>query len=147
MVEEDVVPDLTKNEAMHAGLYVSPKNNKRVPIIIDIQDGDEIFTIRNREQKIIRVKQLLTDENSEICNKLLQFINESDVVCAQISQANSEISYKKHITDVINANNSGTPYSVDLQKSLKNKSNWQLFLDNRENRLCFVIWCIDENLY
>ena len=69
------------------------------------------------------------------------------MVCAQISQPNTNSSYKKHITDVVNASITNTPYSVDLVEKFKDKNNWQLFIDNREKRLCFVIWSINEELY
>ena len=76
---------------------------------------------------------------------MLNFINNPDVSCAQITQPNTNSSYKKHITDVVNSSINNTPYSVDLK--LKDKNNWQLFIDNREKRLCFVIWSINEELY
>ena len=52
-----------------------------------------------------------------------------------------------HIKDVVNASINNTPYSVDLSKKNKDKNNWQLFIDNREKRLCFVIWSINQELY
>jgi hypothetical protein len=85
--------------------------------------------------------------NNETYTKLFNFINNSQVVCAQISQPNTNSSYKKHVTDVVNASIAGTPYSVDLVEKFKDKNNWQLFIDNREKRLCFVIWSINQELY
>ena len=85
--------------------------------------------------------------NNESYTKLFNFINNQQVVCAQISQPNTNSSYKKHITDVVNASITNTPYSVDLVEKYKDKNNWQLFIDNREKRLCFVIWSINEELY
>ena len=85
--------------------------------------------------------------NNETYTKLFNFINNPQVVCAQISQPNTNSSYKKHITDVVNASITNTPYSVDLVEKYKDKNNWQLFIDNREKRLCFVIWSINEELY
>jgi L-rhamnose mutarotase len=69
------------------------------------------------------------------------------VVCSQISQPNSKQSYKKHITDVVNASIKNNPYIVDNKEKYKDINNWQLFIDNKENRLCFVIWCINQDLY
>jgi len=140
-------------------LFVNPKHiqnleiinqidttNKRIPIIIDgLNETDIIFTTNKRKEKIKYVLSKL--RNNETYRKLFNFINNPDVVCAQISQPNTNSSYKKHITDVVNANITKTPYSVDLVEKYKDKNNWQLFIDNREKRLCFVIWSINEELY
>ena len=123
-----------------------PETNKRVPIIINgLNDTNIIFTTNKRKEKIEFVLSILKDK--DIYDKLFKFINNQDVVCAQISQPNTDSSYKKHITDVVNASITNTPYSVDLVEKYKDKNNWQLFIDNREKRLCFVIWSIDDTLY
>ena len=120
--------------------------NKRVPIVIDgLNESDIIFTTTKRKEKIDFVLSILKNNTKYI--NLLNFINNSQVLCAQISQPNTDSSYKKHITDVVNANITNTSYSVDLVEKYKDKNNWQLFIDNREKRLCFVIWSIDEALY
>jgi hypothetical protein len=139
-------------------LFVNPKNiqnletinhidttNKRIPIIIPVNETDLIFTTNKRKEKIEYVVCILS--NNETYTKLFNFINNPQVVCAQISQPNTNSSYKKHITDVVNASITNTPYSVDLVEKYKDKNNWQLFIDNREKRLCFVIWSINEKLY
>jgi len=140
-------------------LFVNPKHiqnletithiettNKRIPIIIDgLNENDIIFTTNKRKEKIEYVLSKLN--NNETYTKLIKFINYSGVLCAQISQPNTDSSYKKHITDVVNASITNTPYSVDLVEKFKDKNNWQLFIDNREKRLCFVIWSINEDLY
>ena len=64
----------------------------------------------------------------KLIQNYLIFINNQQVVCAQISQPNTNSSYKKHITDVVNASIITTPYSVDLVEKYKDKNNWQLFL-------------------
>jgi hypothetical protein len=139
-------------------LFVNPKHiqnletttqidttSKRVPIIIcGLNETDIIFTTTKRKEKIEYVLSIL---NNETYTKLFNFINNPQVVCAQISQPNTNSSYKKHVTDVVNASIAGTPYSVDLVEKFKDKNNWQLFIDNREKRLCFVIWSINQELY
>ena len=119
--------------------------NKCIPIIIHVNETDIIFTTNKRKEKIEYVLSILN--NNETYTKLFNFINNQQVVCAQISQPNTNSSYKKHITDVVNASITNTPYSVDLVEKYKDKNNWQLFIDNREKRLCFVIWSINEELY
>ncbi len=140
-------------------LFVDPKHiknletvnqiknkNKRVPITIQgLNETDIIFTTKKKQEKIEYVLSIL--KNNEKYKKLFNFITNPDVVCAQITQPNSDSSYKKNIIDVYNASISNTPYSVGLVEKYKCKSNWQLFIDNREKRLCFVIWSINEELY
>jgi hypothetical protein len=116
---------------------------KRVPIIIDgLNETDIIFTTNKRKEKEEFVLSILN--NNETHTKLFNFIKNPNVVCIQISKPNSDSSYKKHITDVVSANINNTPYSVDLAKKYKDKNNWQLFIDNRKKRLCFVIWSSEE---
>lgn len=139
-------------------LFVNPRNirnleaiipidvtYKRVPIIISANETDIIFTTKKRKEKIDYVLSKLI--NNETYAKLFDFINNPQVICAQITQPNTNSSYKKHITDVVNASTTNTPYSVDLVEKYKDKNNWQLFIDNKEKRLCFVVWCINEDLY
>jgi len=137
-------------------LFVNPKHiqnlevikentNKCVPIIIDVNERDIIFTTTKRKEKRDYVLRIL--KNDDKYTKLYNFINNENVVCAQISQPNTDSSYKKHISDVVSASINNTPYSVDLVEKYKEKNNWQLFIDNREKRLCFVIWSINEELY
>jgi len=128
------------------GINNLDSNNKRVPIIIDgLNETDIIFTTNKRNEKIDFLSSIL--KNNDKYSKFLNFINDPTVLCAQISRPSSDSSYKKHITDVVNASMNNTPYSVDLEDKFKNKNNWQLFIDNREKRLCLVIWSIDKELY
>lgn len=139
-------------------LFVNPKHiqhletinhtdiiNKRIPIIIHVNENDIIFTTKKRTEKIAYVLSILN--NNEAYIKLFNFINNPEVICAQITQPKSDKSYKKNITDVVNASNNNIPYIVSLKERFKVKNNWQLFIDNREKRLCFVIWSINEELY
>ena len=128
-------------------ISVERKNNenKRVPIIIDgLNDTDIIFTTKKINEKM---EFILSKINNEEHKKLYDFINTENVKCTQVTQPVSESSYKKHITDVVNASIANTPFSIDVKKENKDKNNWQVFIDNKEKRLCFVIWSIDKNLY
>jgi len=141
-------------------LFVNPKNiknlsiviteetanqYKRVPIIINgLSETDAIFTLKKRKEK---VDFILTKINNDEYKRLYNFITNQNVYCAQISQPNTDSSYKKHIVDVANAFTANAPYSVDLIDKFKSKNNWQLFIDNRERRLCFIIWVVDDDLY
>jgi hypothetical protein len=119
---------------------------KRVPVIIDgIDENDIIFTTKKRSEKTAYVLEKLG--NSVEYAKLRAFIKHPGVICVQISQPNTNSSYKKHITDVVKSSLSNTPYSIDLADKHKDKNNWQLYIDNRQKRLCFVIWSIQPELY
>ena len=119
--------------------------HKRIPVVIDgLHETDLIFTNCKKKLKLEFVRSLL---NKESHIKLFNFITHPDVVCVQISLPKTKPSYKKHITDVVNANLTNTPYSIDLKEESKSINNWQLFIDYKEKRLCFVIWCINERLY
>jgi hypothetical protein len=117
--------------------------NKRIPIIINgLNETDIIFTTKIQKKKIEYVLSIL---NNETYTKLYNFINNPEVICAQISQPKADKSYELNITNVVNASINKIPYNphpVD-----KDKNNWQLFIDNREKRLCFVIWSINKELY
>lgn len=138
-------------------LFVNPKNIenletipeincKRIPVVIyGLNETDIIFTTKKRKEKISYALSILN--NNETYLQLYNFINNPCVICAQISQPMTDSSYKKHITDVVNASIANTPYSVDLLEKYKHINNWQLFIDNREKRLCFVIWSINKELY
>jgi len=122
--------------------------NKRIPVVIDgINPSDIIFTKISKEDKIKYVLSILS--NNENYTRLLNFIRSPGVECAQITQPKieSDKSYSKHITDVVNARTNNKPYSVSLKKEYRDKNNWQLFIDNREHRLCLVIWSINPELY
>jgi hypothetical protein len=143
-------------------LFVNPKHiknlevikditNKRVPIIIGgLIATDIIFTKILHAEKINFAKtkiKNIADTGDELMLKLLNFINNPIVTCVQITQPKSDNSYNKHITAIVNAKNNNTPYSIDLLDHFKDKNNWQLYIDNRLNQLCFVIWSIDETLF
>lgn len=127
-------------------------NNKRVPIVINVLDTN-ITSLKEKVERKEQIDYILlllrsfinSPEPAKMREKyteLYHFMSHPDVVCVQISEPNSNGSYKKHILDVVNAYHKNKPYSVDLKKKDKAKSNWQCFIDNKENRLCFVLWSI-----
>ena len=87
------------------------------------------------------------DISNDTITKIINYINNPNTLCAQISQPLTSSSYKRHVTDVVNASIKNTSFSVDLLDKFKYTNNWQAFIDNREKRLCFVIWSIDKALY
>lgn len=124
------------------GIQRKESTYKRIPIIIDNINKNAI--IFNKIKKSEKKSYVLSILNNEKYSKLYNFIDNNDVISAQITRPTTDSSYKKHITDVVNANTEKKPFIIDLQEKNKNKNNWQLFIDDREYRLCFVIWCIDD---
>jgi hypothetical protein len=119
-------------------LEIAPKiEHKQIPIIISVQANDIIFTSKDKSEKLEYIKNKL---NCEEHNRLYQFILHA--TCIQITKPISDNSYKKHITDVVNSNIANRPCTIDLTKEHKKYNNWQVFIDDREKRLCFVLWSI-----
>jgi hypothetical protein len=62
--------------------------------------------------------------------------------CFQIScpGVDTARSYKIHIEDVVNAFEEDKKYGVmDVKEEFKKKSCWQVYIDEKENRLC-ILW-------
>jgi hypothetical protein len=120
----------------------------RIPVIVNgLNKTDIIFNKINQKEKIEFILNLL---NKPEHDRLYKFIKSEGVICSQLTKPDSSItsknsSYKRHILDVVKASESKTPFSID-QKN-KDKNNWQVFIDDKELRLCFVIWSIDTTLY
>ena len=119
--------------------------NMRVPVIINISKDeiDEISKIPSNEKKKF-IFNIVKDTDE----KLYKYITNTAVEDPlQMSTPISDNSYKKHITDIVNKNKKNKPCTIDLKPKTKEVNNWQVFIDNRENRLCFVIWVVDQLLY
>ena len=126
------------------------ETNKRVPFIIDnLDENNEIFN-PNKKPRIKRKIQIIKNE-LEKRNKtdILRFINDEKTLCKQISkpQEFDSPSYKKHITDVVNASSNQKEFIIDLKPGDKGSNCWQAFIDKKEYRICIVIWSIDKDLY
>ncbi len=135
-------------------IFLAPKNiknleiievlsNKRIPVIIEgLEENDKIFTEKKKKEKIktvlSKIQKIVKYEN------LYNFILHPDTKCVQITTPESTGSYKRHITDVVNASINNTPYSIDLKEKHTKFNNWQVFIDNKQKRLCFVIWSITD---
>lgn len=120
-----------------------PKDDlkKRIPVIVNFVDGD-ILILKKRESQINYVINLLTN-NPEYKN-LLNFIKEKKNSCLRIYQPKIKTLYKVYIEDVINAANNKIPYNLDLPSQSKAKNNWQMYIDNVQKKLCFIISCDNE---
>ena len=144
-------------------IFLSPKNirnldginiinkyesEKRVPIIVSNLNKDDIIFKNSRLHKVKRIEYIKSVLlKNEIYTKLLKFINHPIVHCSQISISQTTLSYRNHITYLINASDRKTPYIVDIKQGYKTINNWQCFIDNTEFRLVFVLWVINNELY
>jgi len=130
--------------------HVKDTSNMRVPVVLEnIDPSHPIFSMKRTlgMPEKVEIVSSLVEEFGESYGHLLEFIQNPDVVCGKISRTMVEKSYKKHITNVINAAASEKPYIVDIYKNQKKNNCWNLFIDDREHRVCFVMWVLDESYY
>jgi hypothetical protein len=125
---------------------------KRIPVIVNVDPENELFseTIKkkknNKDKKAELIKTILSTD-LETYGSLYHFINDESVICELISYPGSQNSIKKHITASVNAKNESKTFSIDLDEEQKVNSNWQVWIDSIEHRLCFVLWSRNPELY
>jgi hypothetical protein len=121
---------------------------KRVPVIIDMNDKVSDFCLIKNASKNTRQQAIKTYlANNPDFSLLSQFISHTSVVCKQVSAPQADKSYNKHIIDSEKKFKSNEPFSIDLTPSDKENSNWQCFIDVKLNRLVFIVWSLDPELY
>ena len=129
---------------------VKDTSNMRVPVILEkIDPSHPIFSMKRTMGRLKKVEIIssLIEEFGESYGYLLEYIQNPDVMSGKISRTMVESSYKKHITNVVNAAANDKPYIVDIDKNQKKTNCWNLFIDDREHRVCFVVWVLDESFY
>jgi hypothetical protein len=121
---------------------------KRVPVIIDMNDNVSDFCLIKNASKNTRQQAIKTYlANNPDFSELSNFIMHPSVVCKQTSAPQADKSYDKHIVDSDKKSKANRPFSIDLTPSDKENSNWQCFIDVRLNRLVFIVWSLDPELY
>ena len=110
---------------------------KRIPIVIEDLTEHDMKLLMNKET---RKNHLFSKINDEI---LINFMKTNNYT--QFTHPTADISYKKHILDLVNAKMKNNKFTVDLKKEDKDKNSWQAYIDSRENRICILVWCIDES--
>jgi hypothetical protein len=121
-----------------------------IPIIVncDIESADDLLIfeakdVKLRKNMIIRKVESIKSTNEKY-SRLATFISNND--CVQTSKpqvddyGKKQSSYTRHITDVVSASENNRKFSVDVKLADKQKNNWQVFLDSKHRRLCFVLW-------
>jgi hypothetical protein len=110
-------------------------NPKTIPIIVEItkEDIKKIDDMgRNKKQKIEYIKTIINND------ELISIMNTYEII--QITKPSTEKSYKKHIIDVVNAAVLKNKFKIDINDNNENKNCYNIYIDSKENRLCFVIW-------
>lgn len=121
----------------------NPDIHKRVPLVISLPISYiERIKAMTTEDKIefIRRKLVTALSSQENYSEFLSIITGSR--CFQISSPGVDTarSYKIHIEDPVDAFENDRKYGLmDIKGELKKKSCWQVYIDEKENRLC-ILW-------
>jgi len=124
--------------------------NKRVPVVVDLKNDLSSFNkIKNaakgqgnRESLIISCISS-KPEYARLCN----FITNPIVTCRQTSKPGTIGAFDRLIKGPLKAAQENKPYCLGLKPADKEYNNWQCFIDTNEQRLVFIVWCLDPELY
>ena len=58
----------------------------------------------------------------------------------QITNPKVGSSYKRHITDLVNAANENKPFKIDIDDEEDSQNFYNCYIDSKENRLCIMVW-------
>ena len=117
---------------------------KNVPIVLPMEsfEIDRIHKLRTDQKRNALsaiLEQHLRENNREV---LASRIKAKTFVIGQISRPDTEGSRKRNIDDPVNAALNNKKYSVNVKD--KEKNSWQAVLDDRGNRVIFIIYCSIE---
>lgn len=112
------------------------EKRKRIPVIVNFENT-EILRLKTRESRVNYVKNLLVDK--EEYKTLLDFINFKENVCIKIFEPKTPSLYKVYVLDVIDAAQEKIPFTLGDPIKGKYKNHWQMYIDNKQNKLCFII--------
>ena len=131
----------------------NPDVHKRIPHVFQM-NADSItrlkrYTAHDAKVDFIRKKLVSTVGTDERYAEFLSIITGSS--CFQIScpKVDTARSYKIHVEDVVSAFKGYRKYGLmDIKEEFKKKSCWQVYIDEKENRLCIlwqVLFVIEDN--
>jgi hypothetical protein len=114
---------------------------KNVPIVLPMENAEIIRIhglgiVPRRKALILVLKAELVRNNRESLSDRLDSFE-----VGQISTPKTDNSRKKSIYDPVKAFVEGRPYSVNVKETHKDKDSWQASIDDRENRVVFMIYC------
>jgi len=127
----------------------NPDTYKRVPIVAQLT-AELVQQIKemNPEEKIKRIRKALqrTYATSTSHREFLAIISNSPCFQFSFPGVTTQRSYKIHIEDVVNAYKNKSNYGLmDCTEEHKKRSCWQVYIDEKENRLC-VLWQVFLNI-
>lgn len=132
IVYQEKLTQISNNEIIRA----STNDASNIPIILPVSNNfiKEITKIKrgDKSTKLLLIKSVISD------NYLLNIIDTYTNI--QITCPTTENSYKKHILDLVNAAKSNKPFCIDINGNDKKRNCYNIYIDNKENRICFVIW-------
>lgn len=121
----------------------NPDVHKRVPLVVQLgATSIQRLKAMDNTAKVEFIRKRLVTALSVVegYTEFLSIITGS--TCFQIScpGVDTTRSYKIHIEDVVNAFEEDRKYGLmDVKEEFKKKSCWQVYIDEKENRLC-ILW-------
>ena len=116
---------------------------RKVPIVISTtkENIDSILNLSNQGHKVTKLKEIITDkETLEILNTYKPVKISGVDPDLKPTGKNKKSNYDKHITDTVNAYNEKRKIATDIMKKDMDKNCYAVFLDQKENRICMIVW-------
>lgn len=131
-----ITADMLLSNNTHTQSRISKNDpRKKIPIIVSItkEDVDTLLQCSRieRRNRIIALLQTNATEFQEIVGSY---------TLVQCTCPNTDSSYKKHIIDIVNASELKRPFIIDQNHDDINKNWMNVYIDNRNYRLCVVMW-------
>jgi hypothetical protein len=127
----------------------NPNTYKRVPVVgqLTAEIVQKIKEMKHPEKiKFIRNALRRTYATSASHAEFLAIISTSPCFQFSFPGVTTQRSYKIHIEDVVNAYKNNSKYGLmDCTEDNKKRSCWQVYIDEKENRLC-VLWQVFLNI-
>jgi len=137
MLNDAIGPD--EKEERRRAREESPDNKKNIPIVV-LMDNSEIIRIHELKTSQKRGALLAVLKENLVANGKESLATRLDSFeIQQITRPVTEKSRKKSIYDPVNAATNLKPYAVNVTD--KSKNTWQATLDDKENRVVFIIYC------
>lgn len=114
--------------------YIDPHDKcKNIPVIIDITP-ELIQEIKGKkaDKKRELIKEMIKNYKPDLYDEI------KDHLIEQLTTPSEPNSIKKHITDIVKKSDKGERFYIDIKDKSQNILN--VYIDNRENRLCCIIW-------
>jgi len=108
-------------------------NPKTIPILYQ-SDKDEIESLISKSDRKQYFLQIIEEADPDTFEQIIGFH------CAQITAPISENSYRKHITDLVNAFENNNTFCIDVKPEDRKRDLYMVFIDRREYRMGLMIY-------